>query len=273
VGIGMAMRPEDRAQLSHRSGMMLAHARGACSLREAILAKFGRAANFFAQIEGRARTLPSVGLVGSAIPMAVGVAMADRMRRKDTVTVTFFGDGTANEGAVHEAMNLAGSRQLPIVFIAENNGLAISMRMSEATAAKDLACRAAGYGMPGRIVDGHDALSVYQAAVDALALARAGAGPSLIEAQIARWEPHAEGLADLRGAEEIADARARDGVARFRDFIRSTGELSDAQILAIDTACRREVEAAVEEGVRAGFDLGGPSPYTAADAQRLALAS
>src|SRR5512141_2851076 len=131
VGVGMALRADDCAQLSHRSGLMLAHARGVCTLREAILAKFGRAPNFFGQIHGRARTLPGVGLVGSGIPLAVGVAMADRLRGKDTITVTFFGDGAANEGAVHEAMNLAGSKRLPIVFIAENNGIAISMRMSE----------------------------------------------------------------------------------------------------------------------------------------------
>jgi acetoin:2,6-dichlorophenolindophenol oxidoreductase subunit alpha len=272
VGVGAAMQPQDCAQLSHRSGMMLAHARGACTLREAILAKFGRAPNCFAQIEGRARTLLNVGLVGSGIPMAVGVAMADRLRSKDAVTVAFFGDGAANEGAVHEAMNLAGARSLPIVFIVENNGMAISMRGSESTAASTLAARAAGYGMPGHTVDGQDVVAVYQAGTDALLRARSGDGPTLLETRIERWESHAVGFADLRSADEIAAARAQDGVARLRDRLTASGAASESELIAVEARCRREVDDAVEEAVRLGFDIAEPPPYTSADARRLTLA-
>ncbi len=119
VGVGFALRPDDCAQMSHRSGMMLAHARGGYSLREAVLSQFGRAPSCWTQIPGRPRVLTIVGLVGTWVPMSVGVAMADRLRGRDSVTVTFFGDGAANEGAVHEAMNLAGARRLPIVFVVE----------------------------------------------------------------------------------------------------------------------------------------------------------
>jgi acetoin:2,6-dichlorophenolindophenol oxidoreductase subunit alpha len=273
VGVGMAVRPDDCVQMSHRSGMMLAHARGGCSLREAVLAKFGRAPPSSAQMPGRPRTLPVVGLVGTWVPMAVGVAMADRYRRKDTVTVTFFGDGAANEGAVHEAMNFAGALRLPVVFVLENNGMAVSTRTSEATAATDLASRAEGYGMPAFRVGGQDPLAVCDAASNAIARARAGDGPSLVEARMIRWEPHAAGFVDLRQADELAEARRADGVHVLRSTLVDAGVLSEGDAASIETRCREEVDAAVSEGVSAGINLPEPAPYTLADAWQLTYAS
>jgi pyruvate dehydrogenase E1 component alpha subunit len=272
VGVGMALRPDDCVQVSHRSGMMLAHARGGYSLREAVLSRFGRAPSWSGQIAGRPRTLAVVGLVGSGAPMAVGVAMADRIRQKDTVTVTFFGDGAANEGAVHEAMNLAGAQRLPIVFVLENNGLAISMSVTAATAARELVSRADGYGMPGWIVDGQDPVAVFDTARRAVEDARAGAGPGLIEARLLRREPHAEGLADLRGEQELAEARRRDGVRLLRDRIVHAGLLTEVELAAIEAACRAEVEGAVEEGLGAGILDECPGSYSDADAWRMAYA-
>jgi TPP-dependent pyruvate/acetoin dehydrogenase alpha subunit len=204
--------------------------------------------------------------------MSVGIAMADRLRGKDTVTVTFFGDGAANEGAVHEAMNLAGSRRLPMVFIVENNGMAVSMPTREATAAEDFAARGAGYGMPGVLVNGQDPLAVYEVAEAAVARARRGQGPTLIEARLVRWEAHASGIADLRAAEEIAEAHARDGVHTLRETLVGQGILSAAEADGIDAECRREVEAAVEEGRSQGFDLTVPGPIEASEAWRLTYA-
>jgi TPP-dependent pyruvate/acetoin dehydrogenase alpha subunit len=272
VGVGMAMRSDDCVQMSHRSGMMLAHARGGYTLREAILSKFGYAPGCFGRLEGRPRTLEVVGLVGTWVPMAVGVAMADRFRGKDSVTVTFFGDGAANEGAVHEAMNLAGVQRLPSVFILENNGMAVSMRTSESTAAKDLASRAKGYRIPGLHVDGQDSIGVRQATMQAIARARMGDGPSLIEARITRWEPHAAGFADLRSEQELADARRRDGVGMLRELIADTEVQSLAQISDIDGGCREEVDAAVEEGITRGVYLPDPQPYSSADALEMVFA-
>jgi TPP-dependent pyruvate/acetoin dehydrogenase alpha subunit len=273
VGVGAAVRPDDCVQMSHRSGMMLAHARGGYSLREAVLSQFGRAPSHFMQLEGRPRVLTIVGLVGTWVPMAVGVAMADRLKGNDNVTVTFFGDGAANEGAVHEAMNLAGSRKLPIVFVVENNGMAVSMPASEATAAEDFASRAAGYGMPGVVVDGHDALAVYEVAEQAVARARSGRGPTLIEACIARWEPHAAGIADLRSEEEMAEARRRDGVRILRDALVQRGVLEAAAADTIDAECQREVDAAVEEGRSAKPASPEPVALDAAQASALTYAS
>jgi TPP-dependent pyruvate/acetoin dehydrogenase alpha subunit len=266
VAVGCALRPDDCVQMSHRSGMMLAHARGGYSLRDAVLSQWGRAPSQYAPMPGKPRTLTIVGLVGTWVPMSVGVAMADRLKGKDTVTVTFFGDGAANEGAVHEAMNLAGAKRLPIVFIIENNGFAVSMPTSEATAAKDFAGRAAGYGMPGVLVDGHDPFAVYEVVEEAVARARRGQGPSLIEVRIVRWEAHASGIADLRSEQEMAAARANDGVKTMRASLVAMGALTDAQADAIDDECQREVDAAVEEGKSQGFDLTVPPPLDAAAA-------
>ena len=272
VAVGFALRPDDCVQMSHRSGMMLAHARGGYSLREAVLSQFGRAPSCFGQIEGRPRTLTIVGLVGTWVPMSVGVAMADRLRGKDTVTVTFFGDGAANEGAVHEAMNLAGAKRLPIVFVIENNGFAVSMPTAEATAAKDFAGRAEGYGMPGVLVNGQDPLAVYEVVSEAIANGRSGRGPSLIEARLTRWEAHAHGIQDLRSEEEMEAVRKSDGVLALREQLLAMGIMTAAEAEAIEAECAREVELAVEEGKQAGFDLREPPPFDDADARRLAYA-
>lgn len=273
VGAGFAVRPGDCVQMSHRSGVMLAHARGGFSLREAVLSRFGRAPSAFGQIDGRPRTLPLVGLVGTWVPMSVGVAMADRLRGRDSVTVTFFGDGAANEGAVHEAMNLAGARRLPIVFVAENNGMAISMTRRESSAASDLFLRAAGYGMPGTLVDGQDAIAVHKVLSAAIEHARAGEGPSMIEARIVRWEAHAVGFTDLRSEDELLEARRDDGVKRLRAAVVARSAAIEGELRRIELRCREEVEAAVDEAMRLGINDAQPEPYTEADAWRLSHAS
>jgi TPP-dependent pyruvate/acetoin dehydrogenase alpha subunit len=273
VGVGFAVRPDDCVQMSHRSGMMLAHARGGYSLKEAVLSQFGRARSHYANVEGRPRVLSIVGLVGTWVPMSIGVAMADKLRGRDTVTVTFFGDGAANEGAVHEAMNLAGARRLPVVFVVENNGFAVSMPTSEATAAEDFASRAAGYGMPGVSVDGHDVLAVHEVAEQAVARARAGRGPTLIEARITRWEPHAHGIADVRSEGELALARERDGVRSFRQALIERGILDENAARAIEAEIDSEIAAAVEAGSVAIPERPDPQPLDRDAAYRLTYAA
>jgi TPP-dependent pyruvate/acetoin dehydrogenase alpha subunit len=274
VAVGFALSREDCVLPSHRSGMMLTHARGGLSLREAVLASFGRAPGFYGPHPDRPRALPPIGLVGSALPMAVGVALADRRRQRHAVTVAFFGDGAANEGAVHEALNLAAARRAPVVFVLENNGLAISTPVTAATAAAALVDRAAGYGMPGIAVDGQHFEAIHDAAAGALERAREGQGPTLLELRMQRWEPHAHGLPDLRPAAEIEQARARDGVAAFRAALAMRGLATPADLDAIDRESRAEVEAAVAEGLRLGLDLTEePSPYDEATAYALAYAT
>jgi TPP-dependent pyruvate/acetoin dehydrogenase alpha subunit len=247
VAVGMAVRDDDGVQGSHRSGMMLAHARGSYTLRDAILSQVGLAQSHYIGGQGRPRTVMAVGLVGSQVPLAVGTAMADRIKKKDTVIVSFFGDGSANEGAVHEAMNFAGSRKLPVVFIVENNGFAISMPMHEATAAEDYASRAAGYGMPGVVVDGHDPIEVLEVVEAAIDRARRAHGPTLIEARLLRWEAHAQGIADTRSDQELAEARERDGVVKLRETLISMNITEESAMLAIEAKCQGVVNEAVAE--------------------------
>lgn len=274
VAVGMVVRPDDGVQPSHRSGMMLAHARGDYSLREAILSKVGLAPPHTAPREpGRSRMVMVVGLVGSQAPLAVGTAMADRLKQKDSVIVAFFGDGGANEGAIHEAMNLAGSHRLPMVFIVENNGFSVSMPVGEATAADDYASRAAGYGMPGVLVDGQDPIAVHEAVEAAVQHARRGDGPSLIEAKLLRWEAHSLGIPDLRTEEEMARARQRDGVAELRRTLIDRGIAEESELVAIESGCREEIEAAVRELRAAPRAAPKVTPLTDADAWNLTYAS
>ena len=250
VGVGLALRPDDCAQMSHRSGTTLAHTRGGFTLRDAIRSRFGLAPSCHAALPGRPRTLPIVGLVGTWVPMSVGVAMADKLRKKGTVTVTFFGDGAANEGAVHEAMNLAGARRLPIVFLLENNGMAVSLSSRESSAAETLVSRAVGYGMPGTRVDGHDPLQVYGAAAEAVAKARSGEGPSLIEAVVSRWEGHAVGIRDTRSTAEVSLARSRDALRETREQLLRDNVITAAEADRVDAECRSEVALAIAECLR-----------------------
>lgn len=273
VAVGCAMSPDDCSLLSHRSGMMLAHARGGYSLRDAILSQFGLAPGCYGPTPGRPRSLPAIGLVGSALPMAVGVAMTDRLRNRSAATVAFFGDGAANEGAVHEGLNLAGAQSAPVVFVLENNGLAISTPVGSATAADELVSRAAGYGMPGIAVDGQDVEAIYEAMMDALRRARTGSGPTVIEVRLERWEPHAHGLPDMRPAAQMQKAREHDGVALFRANLLARGTATEAEIGAIDRLCQDEVSAAVADALRLGMDLTEPAPYDEATALGLAYAS
>jgi len=139
-------------------------------------------------------SLGESGIVGSAIPVATGAALSAQVLGTEAVCLCFFGDGAANEGVLHESMNLAGAWRLPVIYFCENNGYAVSVRMEDSTAVPDIAVRAAGYSMPGVIVDGQDVVACYRATRDAVARARRGDGPSLIEAKTYRFHEHAYGL-------------------------------------------------------------------------------
>jgi TPP-dependent pyruvate/acetoin dehydrogenase alpha subunit len=246
VGVGFGLRDSDGVQPSHRSGVTLRFTRGDLTPRDVMFAQFGKAPGGYSA-EGP-RYIRAVGLVGSQLPLAVGTAMADKLKGNDSVVVAFFGDGASNEGAVHEGMNLAGAWKLPIIFVIENNGFAISMPTSEATGAADFASRAAGYGMPGVTVDGNSVLGVYEVMQEAATRARDGKGPSLIEVRIVRWEGHFTGDADAYRDESIrAEARAHDGITLFRDELIGQGALMEAEAESIEREVRAEVATAVDE--------------------------
>jgi pyruvate dehydrogenase E1 component alpha subunit len=187
------------------------------------------------------------GIVGGGLPIAVGVGLSAKMRRSGQVCMVFFGDGASNEGAFHEALNLAAIWRLPVVFVCENNQYGMSMSTARSMPVANVADRAAAYAMPGQIVDGNDFLAVFEAAHAACEAARSGEGPSLVECKTYRLRGHSKSDRNLyRTKEEIESWRARDPIPRLRDTLVTVGRLSDARAAAIEAEAAAEIEAAVE---------------------------
>ena len=187
------------------------------------------------------------GIVGGNLPIAVGTALASRVRGTRQVTAAFFGDGAANEGAAHEAFNLACVWDLPIVFVCENNLYAALTPQSAHTKGTVIADRAAGYGMRGVRVDGNDVLAVYAAASAAIDAARAGEGPTLIEAMTYRWHGHHEGdRMAYRTKEEMNAWREQDPIPRFGAWLDARGYLTAVEDERLVADVKAEIEAATE---------------------------
>jgi TPP-dependent pyruvate/acetoin dehydrogenase alpha subunit len=188
------------------------------------------------------------GIVAGGIPIAVGAALAQRLRGSDHVVVAFFGDGATNEGAFHEAVNLAAIWSLPVVFLCENNQYGMSMAATRASNVPHLADRAAAYGLPGSTVDGNDVQAVYEAAGAAVARARAGAGPTLLEAVTYRWKGHSKSDKNLyRTRSEIDEWRARDPIAAFEGTVLDAGTLTESDVDGVRSAARDAIRGAVRE--------------------------
>jgi pyruvate dehydrogenase E1 component alpha subunit len=186
------------------------------------------------------------GIVGGGIPIAAGAALAYRLRGEDRVVACFFGDGATNEGAFHEAVNLAAIWKLPVVFICENNKYGMSFSTEKSMAVANVADRAAAYGIPGVTVDGNDIEAVYDAMQTAVDRARAGEGPTLVENLTYRWKGHSKSDKNLyRTREEIAEWRAKDPILRFEARIRETGVLSEDEIHAVRTQAMEQMREAV----------------------------
>ena len=186
------------------------------------------------------------GVVGGGANLAVGAAIAARLRKTDQVALCFFGDGAANRGPVHEACNLAAVWKLPVIFFCENNQYASTTAASSALAIENVADRAAGYGMPGLIVDGNDAVAVYDAVREWAERARAGGGPVLIEAKTYRMRGHYVGDPQLyRAADEVEAQRRRDPIDRLAGALLGAGLLDAGELDRLRTDAADEIEAAV----------------------------
>jgi pyruvate dehydrogenase E1 component alpha subunit len=196
--------------------------------------------------------LGACGIVGGGIPVAVGAGLSAKTRGTDQVSVTFFGDGAANEGSFHESINLASVLKLPVLFVCENNQYGEFTPADKAMNIKDVAIRAAGYGIPGVIVDGTDALAVHEAAQEAVARARRGEGPTLIEAKTHRKGGHAEGEEAFLGGQqyrseaEKLDAQRKDPIFRLHEVIVERQLIALEQLETLDESIVAEVNAAVE---------------------------
>jgi len=194
--------------------------------------------------------LGGCGIVGGMIPVAIGQALAFQVRREPRVVVCFFGDGAAQTGACHEAMNTAGLWKLPVVFVCEHNAYGLTVHARDQSSIEDIALRAAGYAMPGVTVDGNDALAVFDAAADAVARARRGEGPSLIEAKTYRMGGFSTSdRGGYQGEAELEAWRARDPIERLA--VRLRPELGDGALDGIANEARALVEAAFAHALAA----------------------
>ena len=192
---------------------------------------------------------------------AVGIALAAKIRRTGEVAMSSMGEGSANQGDVHEGLNFAGIHKLPFILVVENNGYAISVPVSKQFPIENVADRAAGYGMPGVIVDGADVLGCYRAAKEAVDRARRGDGPTFIEAKVIRLTAHSsdDQQTKYRSAEELAEIAEKDPLPRFRSELRDAGVLTDE----IESRIAAEVEAEVEDATTYAEEAPDPDPATA----------
>ena len=253
VGACTALRSTDRITSTHRG-------HGHC------IAKGGDLKLMMAELMGRAPgycggkggsmhiadldlgILGANGVVGGGFGLATGSALTSKMQGRADVTVCFFGDGASNQGIFHETINLASIWQLPVVYLCENNQYGLSMPVSRSTNIKSIAERAAAYGIPGMTVDGNDVLAVYATTSEAVAHARAGKGPVLVEARTYRWSGHHVGDpgTDYRSNEEVQEWKARCPIERFRHWLDGQGVTSMAVSAALMDDVQRQIKAAVD---------------------------
>ena len=195
----------------------------------------------------------TTGIVGSTMPIANGLAWGSQLRGDGRVTVASFGDGAANIGAFHESLNLAAVWKLPVIFVCQNNEWGEHTAYDKTSNVK-VADRAAAYGMPGVRVDGNDPFEMYAVANEAIARARAGEGPTLIEAMTYRFFGHVFGDADAyMDKARKTEAMANDPVPRFRALLIETGVASEEQLAEMEAAIEKEIDEAVEFALASDF--------------------
>jgi TPP-dependent pyruvate/acetoin dehydrogenase alpha subunit len=200
------------------------------------------------------------GVVAGGLTVAAGVGLSIRQRQSGQICLSFFGDGAANRGPVHEAMNLAVVWKLPVVFLCENNGWASTTSHHYACAVGDVAARGSGYGLQGVVVDGMDALAVYDAVQSAASCARTGGGPAFIEAKVVRWQGHYEGDPQgYRDKSEIERGKAQDPIRRLGTALVASGSLRDEDV----TALRRDANEEMDRAVAFGESSPLPAPEEA----------
>ena len=252
VGVCMALRPDDLVAGTHRShGHNIAKGADTKKMMAEILGKEtgyckGRGGSMhIAAFE--TGSLGALAVVGSGIPLAVGAALAFKMRGEQRVAVPFTGDAGSNTGNWHESLNMAAIWDLPVVFVLENNHYGVSTNVKYSVKVEDLSVRARAYGMPGVRVDGFDVLAVYEAAVAAVARARRGAGPTLLVTESYRFEGHYAGEPEVyRSREEVEEYRKQDPIPRFRAHLLAEGQATSGELDGVEAEVRQEIADAVQ---------------------------
>jgi len=263
VGAVLALRADDYILSTHR-GHGHCIAKGADPAR--MLAEFFGKENGYCRGRGGSMHIADVeggnlganGIVAGGLPIAVGVGMSIKAQKQDRVCMVFFGDGAANEGAFHEALNMASIWKLPVVFVCENNKYGMSMDIAKAMAVPNVADRASAYAMPGVALDGNDLPAVTAATRIAVTRARGGGGPSLIECKTYRLRGHSKSDRNLyRTKEEIEAWRKRDPILRLQGELIAHGRFEAAELAEIEKEAQAQIEAALE------FAKASPDPNPA----------
>jgi acetoin:2,6-dichlorophenolindophenol oxidoreductase subunit alpha len=269
VGICSALKREDQIISTHR-GHGHCIAKGA-DLNRMMAELYGRETGYCKGKGGSMHIadfgigmLGANGIVAGGIPIVTGAGLAAQLDGDDRVAVSFFGDGASNAGPFHESLNIAAAWKLPMLYVCENNLWSAQTNTAGTIALPDVAARAAGYGIPGVIVDGNDVIAVHEAAVEAVARARAGDGPTLIECKTYRHRAHTERKEqeDRRPPEEVEKWKLDDPIKRFVEYIGSQqGQLSEDEWEAMD----REVLEVIEKSVVFAKASPFPAPEAATD--------
>lgn len=251
AGVVSALEPEDIIVSNHRShGHLLARGADLNSLMAEIMAKeggvnHGKAGTLHLTVP-EINALMTTTVVGAGPPLAVGAAFALQYQRLNGVTVVFFGDGAAAEGSVHEAMNLAGTWKLPVLFVCENNGWAGAQRPEAHCATSQIHTRAKGYGMPGHCVDGNDVEAVYHLSLELIEHCRSGEGPAFMEAMTYRMRGHGEqDHQHYVNRRELETWALKCPVIRYRESLLKAGILDKDRIQKIEQEAERVVDGAV----------------------------
>jgi len=207
-------------------------------------------------------SLGALAVVGSGIPLAVGAALAFKIRGEDRVAVPFTGEAGSNTGNWHEGLNMASIWNLPVVFVLENNHYGVSTNIEDVIKIKDLSQRAIAYGIPGVRIDGFDVLAVYRATVEAVDRARRGEGPTLLVTESYRFEGHYAGEPEVyRTRAEVEEYRKKDPIPRFYDTLIKEGKAERTELEAINAKIKQEILEAVEFAKKSPE----PDPSTAMD--------
>ena len=199
-------------------------------------------------------------VIGTQVPHAAGIAYAVKYRGEDAVVATWFGEGATSDGVWHEGLNFAGIHRLPLIFVCENNRYAISVEQSKQMAVANVADRAPAYGFPGVVVDGNDVLACFAAMKEAVARARAGQGPTLIECKTYRFQPHTSDDDDrsYRSREEVEEARHHDPVLLLAGYLTGQGLARDEEIASM----AEEVKADLDADIDKAWNAADPDPAT-----------
>jgi len=251
VGVMEALTPEDAVVATYREhGHALARGMSAGAILAEMYGKQegccrGRGGSMHL-FDDKTRFYGGNAIVGGGLPIAVGLALADKMQKKDRVTCCFFGDGAVAEGEFHESINLAALWQLPVLFVCENNLYAMGTALELSESVTDLTRKAAGYDVAARAVDGMNVLEVEAAAKKASAGVRSGAGPYFLECRTYRFRAHSMFDPELyRTKDEVEEWKSRDPIPNFIDRLKKQGLLTDADLEQLEREAAMEIGEAV----------------------------